>query len=295
MRVTKISKKQVRIEAPAKVNLFLEVLNKREDGYHNINSLFQAVSLADLLELEITEKPGIQIDLTPPGVLPTDEQNLVTGALRLVRDRFSVASGLRVRLEKNIPIAAGLAGGSSDGAAAILACNVLFGLGLEVSEMAALGLELGSDLPFFFSGGQALVRGRGELLEETDLPTDYWLAMVVPQVAISTRDSYARLNLGLTTGRKAFSLDGCQTVKELVTALRLTGNDFEKVQISSYPELGRIKEGLSEGGAMLARMSGSGSTVFGIFAEEPSREQVRSLRREGWQVYTVRPVFLGRQ
>ena len=293
MFVKKISSGQVVIGAPAKVNLFLEVLSRRDDGYHDINSLFQAVSLFDRLKFSRTgEHEGVRLTLNEPSELPTDERNLIVKAFNLLQDRFKIESGLDVELEKNIPVAAGLAGGSADGAATILAGAILFDLPLTLADMAELGLELGSDLPFFFSRGQALVGGRGEKLRETSFPADYWLVLVTPKLAISTAEAYAQLSLRLTKSRIPFSLERCDTPQELVKSLGLTGNDFEEVHLKSYPELRRIRTELLDRGALLARISGSGPTVFGFYCDAPEIDGGNLAGRDDWRTTTVRPVTL---
>ncbi len=293
MFTKKITSGQVVIGAPAKVNLFLQVLDQRDDGYHNINSLFQAVSLFDRLRFTRTgAHEGAVVELTRPLDLPTDENNLIVKAFNLLRDRFDITDGLDVELEKNIPIAAGLAGGSSDCAATILAGAILFDLPLNYAEMAELGLELGSDLPFFFSHGQALVSGRGEKVRETSYPADYWLVLVTPNMEISTAGAYSQLSLRLTKSRIPFTLERCDTPQELVKSLGLTGNDFEEVHLKSYPELRRIRTELLDRGALLARISGSGPSVFGIYCDAPDIYGGNLAGRDDWRTTTVRPVTL---
>ncbi len=295
MFVKQITKDRLLVGTPAKVNLFLEVLRRREDGYHDINSLFQAVSLFDRLEFCLESRRGIQIELKQPADIPLDDSNLIARAFHLMEAQFNLKSGLTVHLEKNIPIAAGLGGGSADAAATILACNIIFELGLSYPDMRAICLEVGSDLPFFFSRGQTVVTGRGEGIHETEYPRDYWLLLVTPRLAISTAESYARLKLGLTSCKCPFKIKGCKSINEFIAALQLSGNDFEKVQLLSFPELARIREGLFESGALLARMSGSGPTMFGIYMEPPESEQNYLLRQGDWQVNAVRPISMGGQ
>jgi len=293
MFVKKIASGQVVIGAPAKVNLFLEVLDRRDDGYHNINSLFQAVSLFDRLQFKRTKAhEGATVTLTRPSDLPTDENNLIVKAFNLLRDRFDIADGLDVELEKNIPVAAGLAGGSADGAATILAGAILFDLPVNFTEMAELGLELGADLPFFFSHGQALVSGRGEEIRETSFPDNYWLVLVTPDMAVSTAEAYAQLSLRLTKTRIPFTLERCNTPHELVKSLGLTSNDFEEIHLKSYPELRRIKRELLDRGALLARISGSGPSVFGFYCDAPDIDGGNLAGRADWRTTTVRPVTL---
>jgi 4-diphosphocytidyl-2-C-methyl-D-erythritol kinase len=290
MFVKRRKNNEIVIDAPAKVNLFLEVLNKRPDGYHNINSLFQAVSLFDRLYFTPVPKAGISIHLETNVDLPVGEDNLVAKAYRLMKERFALGRGLVVKLEKRIPVSAGLGGGSSDGAAAILACNLLFNLKLHSSQMAKLSLALGSDLPFFFSSGQALVSGRGEVVEETRWPIDYRMVLVTPDIALSTAVSYAALKRGLTKSKSPYSLTCCRTVEDLLGSLRLAGNDFEEVHLRSFPELGRIKDELLKRGALLARMTGSGPTMFGVFKQVPQTEADEMFDRGNWRLHTVEPI-----
>lgn len=282
--------------APAKINLYLQVLRKRDDGFHDINSLFQAVSLFDRLTVRRSESEGLQLRRVDTSSvetdLPLDESNIITRAYNLMADRHKRVSGLAIALEKNIPVAAGLAGGSSDAAATIAACNELFELGLTRSDMATLGLEIGSDIPFFFSRGQAIVTGRGENVREIDCATDYWLMLVTPRLSVSTAEAYRRLRMGLTNPKQAFSLGSHRPVEKLVKSLALAGNDFEEIQFMSYPELSGIRDRLLDTGALLARMSGSGPTVFGVYPEQPAGLESALLREGDWHVSTVRPITL---
>lgn len=280
----------VEIDAPAKINLSLEVLGKRADGYHDIYSLFQAVSLFDHLRFELSEKPECLIELTDTCDLSTGPDNLICRAYNLLRDKFSLTHGLKVRLEKNIPLAAGLGGGSADAAATILAVNILFDLALSNTEMAGLGAEIGSDLPFFFTSGQALVSGRGEVTEEVELPTDYCLVLVNPNFPISTATAFSSLGKGLTNSAVKRTFLVSRTLDGLVRFLSLSGNDFEIVHFQSYPILDEIRNELNRCGATLVRMSGSGPTMFGLF-DKTSQPDISSIVGRGnWQIFTVKPV-----
>jgi 4-diphosphocytidyl-2-C-methyl-D-erythritol kinase len=280
------------LDTPAKINLYLEVLGKRPDGYHDINSLFQAVSLFDRLTFDLTDRPGIDLTVLGTEHLAEGPENLIVRTGAMMQREFGLRRGLTVTLEKNIPMAAGLAGGSSDAAATILACNLLYDLRLDCPAMARLGLEIGSDLPFFFSGGQALVTGRGERVEETDYPIDYHLVLVNPGLAISTAASYAGLRIGLTKSKHPFNLPCCRTAEDFIESLKQVGNDFEGMHRESYPVLGEIEDVLLERGAALARMSGSGPTIFGIFTDFPEIE-VEIFKRWGhWRFFTVAPIAL---
>ncbi len=290
MFIREANDNSVTIDAPAKINLFLEVLNKRPDNYHNINSVFQAVSLYDRLEFSVCDVPEVTIRLAGDCELTTGKDNLISRAYHLMKTEFDIDRGLNVLLEKDIPIAAGLGGGSSDGAATIMACNVLFRLGLDKSEQMRLAGRIGSDVPFFFTGGQAHVTGRGEVIEEIELPTDYQLVLVNPSFELSTSASYALLKRRLTMSKKPFNLAQCPRAEELVKSLHHSGNDFEEIHFKTYPELGRIRDGLLRSGALLARMTGSGPTMFGIFFHAPEIIKGEDLDWGNWQTYTVMPV-----
>lgn len=290
MLVQKANDLSVTIEAPAKVNLFLEVMGKRPDGYHEINSVFQAVSLYDRLEFTRTEKAGISIDVRGPFDVPSGEDNIIAQAYHLMKSTYGFDAGLEVSLDKQIPVAAGLGGGSSDAAATIVACNMLFDLNLSNSEQIFLAARVGSDLPFFFTGGQALVRGRGEVLEEMELATDYYLVLVNPGFELSTSEGYAKLKRDLTMHRPRFNLGPCPRAEELVRLLLQTGNDFEDAYLQVYPDLGRIRDRLLQSGASLARMSGSGPTMFGIFFQAPENFKGEDMAEGDWHVFTVVPV-----
>jgi len=295
MFVKQLADNQVRIGAPAKINLFLQVLNKRPDGYHNINSLFQAVSLFDRLTVTRTFEPGVRIKLLEDADLSTGPDNLIAKAYDLMAREFELKEGIDVELDKQIPVAAGLAGGSSDAAATLMACNILFSLGLGRTALAELGARLGSDLPFFFGNGQALVSGRGEILQESAFPTDYWLVLVNPGFPVSTPEGYARLKRGLTISSTIFTLGPCPTVEDFIDSLSLSGNDFEENLRRSFPVLSRIDEEIVRSGAALARMSGSGPTFFGIYTKMPDSEKLLSDRLDALRVYTVRPIVVPEQ
>ncbi|MDH3891152.1 MAG: 4-(cytidine 5'-diphospho)-2-C-methyl-D-erythritol kinase [candidate division Zixibacteria bacterium] len=290
MYIDRLDSNRLTIKAPAKLNLFLEVLNKRPDGFHNINSLFQAVSLFDQLTFTVSDKPGVTIELVAKADLTVGEDNLISRAYTIMRDEFDLSRGLHVRLDKHIPIAAGLGGGSADGAATLLACNTLFDLGLTQDQISQLALKIGSDLPFFFSAGQAMIGGRGEKVKTTHLPTDYHLVLVKPALEVSTAEAYALLKRDLTKPNDQYTLPPCRDVKSLVEALRLTGNDFEDVLGAFCPELGQIRDMLLNAGAVLARLSGSGPTVFGLFEGAPETGQKVKLNGGNWQLFAVKPI-----
>ncbi len=279
----------ITLDTPAKVNLYLHVLRRRPDGYHDIDSVFQAVSLYDRLRFIRRDEAGIDLSVEGDG-LPNDQSNLVVKAFQAVRRGFSLKGGVNAALEKRIPTAAGLGGGSSDAAATISGLNLLMGLGLDIRAMAGIGAEVGSDVPFFFSGGQAHVGGRGEVVESIDLPLEYTLALVTPALSVSTAAAYADLKMGLTQTKAPVKLPSCRSAGELWASLGHSGNDFERVQVSAYPVLAEVKQALEDSGARLVRMSGSGPTVCGFFENKPPAELSVLSAREGWRLYVVEPI-----
>jgi len=291
----------IELETPAKVNLFLRVLGKRQDGYHDIFSLFQAVSLYDQITFQLVDTPGIRLQVEGTIDLPTGSDNLVCRAYQLMNEHFGLDRGLDILLKKNIPVAAGLGGGSSDAAATLLAINRLYELGLEFSELAKLSLEIGSDLPFFFSSGQAIVSGRGEIVEERIFPTEYQLLLVTPQLAVSTSEAYSRLKMNLTNPGPPPTFSNDRNEGVFFASLRMSGNDFERTQFEFFPVLGRIMDVLIEAGASLVRMSGSGPTMFGIMDSELSQEKFGIFNQkdlescEDWKSYIVKPITLPKE
>ena len=284
--------KTISVKAPAKVNLFLKVLGKRADGYHDIFSWFQAVDLFDYLTIEKSPHIGFQLELANGANIPVDETNIINKIAQLLFKRYNLTGGLSIKLEKNIPVAAGLGGGSSDGVATIYAIDRLFDLGLSSEKMADLGLEIGSDLPFFFTSGQAEVTGRGEITKNIDLPLDYAMILITPQLEISTADSYRNLKMDLTSRKHSIKLLYHRNFSGFAAEILKVGNDFEGALEWAFPELTQIKEALRELGSVVTRLSGSGPTVFGLFDKLPDGEYIERIRQENWHICTVRPITL---
>ncbi len=288
MLVKSFTGDSIEIHAPAKINLFLEVLNKRLDGYHNINSLFQAVTLFDVLKIWKTEDLTCHMHMTGKCVADITD-NLIVKAYNLMKLKFKLKSGVEVILEKNIPIAAGLGGGSSDCAASITALDYLFDLRLTKKQMTEIALELGSDIPFFFSNGQALVTGRGESIEETLFPTKYKIVLVSPSLALSTKEGFGALKRGLTVSGTPYNLKHNRNLEKFLESLSKARNDFENVQFEKYPNLGEIREKLIKCGAVFSRMSGSGPTIFGVFRQNIDTERACARKFLDCRLYTVVP------
>jgi len=256
--------RRARVRALAKINLDLRVLEKRSDGYHELRTIFQTVSLADSLEIAFTPASGTAIEFEDPLALP---DNLALRAARLAMEAMPVRGHVAMRLTKRIPMGAGLGGGSSDAAAVLLALPVLAGGVLDFAVLAALARELGSDVPFFLMGGRAAGIGRGtELFPLPDRPSRRGL-LVAPPVHVSTAEAYRALSPRLTTELQQNKIFSFQSQVWDVSTAVPAGNDFEPAVFARHPELAALKEKLLRAGASPALMTGSGSSLFGLFRD----------------------------
>jgi 4-diphosphocytidyl-2-C-methyl-D-erythritol kinase len=276
-------------KAPAKINLLLDVLHKRSDGFHEVEMIMTMVDLADRLEMEELQRDQIIIS-SQAGYIPLDEKNLAFQAAKLIKDRYDVRKGVYIHLDKKIPVAAGLAGGSSDAAAALRGLNRLWGLGISDEELCVLGAELGSDVPFCVTGGTAIATGRGERLERIDNPPQCWVVLAKPPINVSTADVYGRF--------KASELKWHPSMKDMLSAITRgsfndmcssLGNVLEEVTLKHYPEVLQLKESMQKLGAEGVLMSGSGPTVFGLVSKEAKLARIyNGLRGFCKEVYVVR-------
>ncbi len=273
------------LPAFAKINLGLELLGRRPDGYWEIATLYQTVSLADRLRLRLRRGSGIRLCVSP-GSLPADRGNLVWQALARARRRFGIHSGVEAELVKRIPVGAGLGGGSSDAAAAVIGLLRLAGRRVEPEELLRLGAALGADVPFFFLGGRALGVGRGDQVYPLeDLPATSCL-LVCPPVGIPTEAAYRWARL--TPRRLPARMEGFSLAPERAER---AANDFERIVFPRFPELARIKRQLAAAGAQQTALSGSGSTVYALFRQARSaRRAARKLGRHRAQILLARTV-----
>lgn len=275
------------LRTSAKVNLALEVLGKRGDGYHEIATVLQAVDLFDRLTVDPAETLSLHTD---DPELPTDDGNLVMRAARLLQKAAGVDRGARLRLHKRIPVAAGLGGGSSDAAAALTGLNRLWGLRWPRPRLQELAVELGMDVPFFLGTGRAVARGRGEQLATLPGGGGYALVLVNPRTPLSTKEVYGRVPVGWhaePTGTERV-IEALRRRNVAVLAAALT-NNLERVVEPVLPVIGRMKAALLAAGALGAIMSGSGPTVFGLARSLDHARQIRSrISRAGWACWAVR-------
>lgn len=276
------------VKAPAKINLSLDVLHKRPDGFHEVEMIMTTIDLADRVELTLLDQDKIRI-LSHNRYVPDDQRNLAYQAAQLLKDRFQVKKGVEIAMEKTIPVAAGLAGGSSDAAATLRGLNKLWDLGLTMEELAELGSEIGSDVSFCVYGGTALATGRGEIITELPAPPTCWVILAKPFIGVSTADVYRRLDLN---GMKhPNTQDMIQAIKDndYHQVCHNVGNVLEDVTLNLHPEVAQIKEQMKRFGADAVLMSGSGPTVFGIVQHDSRMHRIyNGLRGFCDQVFAVR-------
>ncbi len=283
--------RELNLKAMAKINLGLDVLRRREDGYHDLRMIMQTVCLYDQLTLRVTEEPGITVS-TNLGSLPADERNLAYRAAQLLLEEFPSGHGLQITLKKHIPVAAGLAGGSSDAAAVLVGVNRLFGLGLTRGELMRRAVRIGADVPYCVMRGTALAEGIGEKLTRLPNAPACHVVLAKPPVHVSTAYVYGNLH--------ADRLERHPDIDAQVQAIRegdrrrmaeLMGNVLETVTVPAYPVIAEIREVMMRCGAMGAMMSGSGPTVFGLFDEQEKAEYAYRELRAG---SLAKDVFLTR-
>jgi 4-diphosphocytidyl-2-C-methyl-D-erythritol kinase len=271
---------KITLLSPAKINLCLSVLGKRPDGYHEVEMLMQMVGLYDEVTVALAER-GISV-ICDNSAVPTGEKNIAwKAALEMLRAAGSKA-GLAIEIKKNIPVAAGLGGGSSNAAAVMAATNRLLNAGFDQKRLAEMGAWIGMDVPFFFYGPTALAQGRGEILATLPPIPQCWVLLINPGFETSTAWVYNNVSLGLT---KKVDCNKIARLKVRNMAQELH-NDLEAVTTVAHPVIGRIKASLLTHGALGVSMSGSGPTVFGMFeTERACRTAAESLSREGWRIY----------
>ena len=279
------------LASPAKINLFLHVTGKRQDGYHELFSLMCCISIMDQIQLDFSGSE-ILIDCSHPGV-PPDNTNLAARAARefyAACDRSSLP-GTRILINKQIPVAAGLGGGSSNAATVLKGLNEYYGTPLTPSRLSQIGLSLGADVPFFLFGRPALASGIGEHLEAFDMLKNYHVVVVFPGFAVSTAEVFGQLNLRLTNRQKK-PTKALLKNKGFIAPQHLH-NDLETVTLKTSPEIEKAKKWLTDKGALGALMSGSGPSVFGLYDdEEAARAAADSIAGQStWQVFATQLIL----
>lgn len=281
----------MRLRAMAKINLGLDVIRKREDGYHEVRMIMQTIKMYDLLDIRRKETPGIVLSTNLPYV-PSDERNLVYKAAKLLMDEFHIQEGISMKLSKFIPVAAGMAGGSSDAAAAFVGVNRLFRLGLSQEELMKRAVQIGADVPYCIMRGTALAEGIGEKLTPLDSMPECYILIGKPGINVSTKTAYENLKLDSVANHP--DIDGMMDDirnRDLRNMTQKMQNVFEPGIMEKYPVIGEIKDFMEERGALKAMMSGSGPTVFGVFEErEKADAAAAALKKSG----LARTVFVAK-
>ncbi len=277
------------IESPAKINLRLEILKKREDGYHELRTVLQKISLHDTLHFSLKKEKGIYITADHPN-LPVGKNNLVYKAVQSILKVSGYKGGVDIEIEKRFPLGAGLGGGSSNAATTLKAMNQILKLNLPQKELIGMGLEIGADVPFFFWKGAAIGSGIGEQLKKKELPI-LWYVLIYPNFEVSTRWAYQ--NFVLTNQQFHFNLHKFVKTPEGIS--RILFNHLEEVVSRKYPQIGIMGKILFSTGALGALMTGSGPTVFGLFKDEKSAagayEKIKKMvARRGWSVFKAHSI-----
>ena len=279
--------KELKLKAMAKINLGLDVLRKREDGYHDLRMIMQTVYLYDRIELKQTEEPGIRVS-TNLSFLPVNEDNLVYRAAKLLMDEFRIEEGVEITLHKYIPVAAGLAGGSSDAAAVLVGMNRMFQLNLSQEDLMTRGVKIGADVPYCIMRGTALAEGIGEKLTPLPNTPDCYVVLAKPPIHVSTQFVYGNLRANELTSHP--DIDGqVEAIRngDFYGMAERMGNVLETVTIPAHPVIQEIKDTMMQAGAVNAMMSGSGPTVFGLFDDEEKAQAAYDLLNQGQMAKSV--------
>jgi 4-diphosphocytidyl-2-C-methyl-D-erythritol kinase len=279
----------LQLESPAKINLRLEILKRRQDGYHELRTVFQKIGLHDTLRFSLRREKGISIAADHPK-LPVGKKNLVYKAAQSMVSACGYRGGVRIEIEKKIPLGAGLGGGSSNAATTLIALNQLLEMNLSRKALMEMGLEIGADVPFFFLKSAAIGSGVGERLKKIVLPA-LWYVLIYPNFEVSTRWAYQ--HFVLTNQRFHINLHKFLKTPEGISGILF--NHLEEVVSKRYPEISLMKEYLLSTGASGALMTGSGPTVFGVFQEARNAERAyvkirKWVGRKGWAVFKARGI-----
>lgn len=274
--------------APAKVNLYLEILSKRPDGYHELQTLMHRVDLGDEMEINL-EGQGIKLVADGKGI-PEGMENLACRAAQVFFEELGIQRGLKIRLKKRIPVAAGLGGGSSDAATVVMGLNDLLETGWTQDRLMALGVKIGADVPFFIFQKPALAGGIGEKLTPVGFPEPIWFLMLIPPFPISTAWAYAAYDRLSNKGKEPIPLkDSYVDITEILPVMR---NDLEAAAFLMFPQIRRMKEELLAKGAQGALMTGSGPVTYGIFSSKKEAEQTEKVITlpTGWKTIICRGI-----
>lgn len=275
-------------KAPAKINLSLDILKKRDDGYHDVEMIMTTIDLYDRIELEELKQNEIMVSLESKFV-PSDERNLAYKAAYIFKQKYNIEAGVHIKIDKRIPVSAGLGGGSSNAAAVLRGLNKMWSLNVSIEELAQLGLQIGSDVPFCVMNTTALVKGRGEIIEKLPAPPSCWVVLAKPNIGVSTKTIFQRVIVEELSHPNTYEVIQALNEQDLVSLCKHSGNALEKITTTLYPEVQRIKEKMEEGGAPNVIMSGSGPTVYSLMKQEGKAQRIyNGLRGFCNEVYKVR-------
>lgn len=286
--------RHLRLKAYGKINLGLDVLRRREDGYHEVRMIMQTVGIFDRVDLVWKSEPGIEVE-TNLYYLPTNENNLVYKAAKLLMDEFHVTEGVIIRLKKFIPVAAGMAGGSSDAAAVLFGVNKMFRLGLTTRQLMERGVKIGADVPYCIMRGTALSEGIGEVLTPLPPVPQCQVLIAKPAISVSTKFVYENLHANDLKPEQHPDIDGIIDAiqkNDIYGVSDRLGNVLETVTVKEYPVIAQIKEKLLEYGAIGSLMSGSGPTVFGLFTSPKAAQDAYEELRYGSAAGLAKQVYL---
>ncbi len=275
-------------KAPAKINLSLDVLSKRDDGYHNVEMIMTTIDLSDRIEFHELKKDRITISLESRFV-PSDERNLAYKAAALFKERYGIKAGVHIKIEKNIPVSAGLGGGSSDAAAVLRGLNRLWSKNLSLKELACLGAELGTDVPFCVYGGTGIATGRGENVELLKSAPACWVVLAKPNIGVSSGAVFQQIKLHEIEHPNTEKLMKALGENDFSMICAHLGNALESITMALHPEVRHIKETMMQAGATGTLMSGSGPTVYGLAMQESKAQRIyNGMRGFCEEVFLVR-------
>lgn len=275
------------ISAPAKLNLFLQVTGKRDDGYHLIESIMQTVDLCDKIFIETSCEQGISLTCSDKGI-PNDERNIAMKVARKIVELGKVQCGIKIHIEKNIPSGAGMGGGSSDGAAVLVGLNKILNLGFSYSELVDIGTEVGADIPFLIRGGTSIVTGIGEAIQDISPIGDCYFVIVKPEISIETRKAYEAIDRFNVPNKDIGEISLHIRNNDIYSIAKCLYNEFE---IVAPMEVEEIKSLLIKTGAVNSLMTGSGSAVFGIYSDcDKANLAARELLENYDSVFIAKPL-----
>jgi 4-diphosphocytidyl-2-C-methyl-D-erythritol kinase len=275
-------------KAPAKINLTLDVLRKREDSYHDVEMIMTTVDLADRIELNTLAEDRIEVSLWSRYV-PNDERNLAYKAAKAFKQKYNITKGVHIKIEKVIPVSAGLGGGSTDAAAVLRGLNQLWNMNIPIEELAALGSTIGSDIPFCVYGSTGIAKGFGEIIERLPSPPPFWVVLAKPDIGVSTKTIFQRVKIDEINHPNTEAVIQALYEKNFTMLCNNIGNSLEAITSSIHPEILRIKEKMRQAGAAGVLMSGSGPTVYGLVEHESKAHRIyNGMKGFCSEVYLVR-------